>query len=179
VYRLQGASWAILLLLGLVATVLCARYRYIVLKFSGQSGGFSGNRDGPWQEVVECDPLYHSWKPIEGAKWIWIKQKPTDQEAQREQSVWHRLEFWLLRSTRGIGAATLTVMVDDYVDVYANGQLVAQDLKQSHVPTTVHLAPFLHTGKNVILMKITNAKGKEDATGEENPAGIIYALRVA
>jgi len=179
VYPLMGAPWTAIFALTVAAIVLSARYEYTVTKFSGKTGGFSGNRDGPYDNPVECKPLYHAWKPIEGAKWIWIKQKPSDQEAQRGQTVWHRLEFWLLRSSRGVATATLTVMVDDRANVYLNEQLVAEEIQFSHVPTTVHFQPFLRSGKNVIHMEITNDKGKEDATGQENPAGIVYVLRIA
>lgn len=178
VYGLGGASSTAMLALALGAIVISARYKYTVTKFSGETGGFSGNRDGPYDKVVQCDPLYHAWKPISGAKWIWIRQKPTDQEAQRGQTVWHRLQFWLLRPSRGVANATLTLMVDDRVNLYVNEQLVAEDVRFSHVPTTVQFAAFLRSGKNVIHMAITNDKGKEDATGEDNPAGIIYALRI-
>jgi hypothetical protein len=150
-----------------------------VTKFSGQTGGFSGNRDGPYDDPIECEPLHPGWKPIAGAKWIWKTKKPSDQEAQRGQTLWHRLDFWLLRSSHSLASATLTLMVDDSANVYVNGQLVAENVRSFHVPTTVYLAPFLRRWNNVIHMEITNDPSWEGATGEDNPAGIIYALRVA
>jgi hypothetical protein len=179
VYSSRGPSWAPILIAGLAAILLLVRYEYAVTKFSGQTGGFSGKRDGPYDDPMECEPLHHAWKPIEGAKWIWKQKKPSDQEAQRGQTVWHRLDFWLLRSSHGVASATLTLMVDDSVNVYVNGQLVAENIRFSHVPTTVYFAPFLRRWNNVIHMEITNDPGEEGATGEDNPAGIVYALRVA
>ena len=179
VYSSTGPSWAPILIVGLAAIVLLVRYEYTVTKFSGQTGGFSGNRDGPYDDPIECEPLHPAWKPIRGAKWIWKEKKPSDQEAQLGQTVWHRLDFWLLRSSHGVASATLTLMVDDWVNVYVNGQLVAENIRSSQVPTTVYFAPFLRRWNNVIPMEITNDPGKEGATGEENPAGIVYALRVA
>jgi len=179
VYSSTGPSWAPILIVGLAVIVILLRYEYTVTKFSGQTGGFSGNRDGPYDDPIECEPLHPAWKPIQGAKWIWRKKKPSDEEAQRGQTVWHRLDFWLLRSSHGLASATLTLMVDDWVNVYVNGQLVAENIRSSQVPTTVYFAPFLRRWNNVIHMEITNDPGKEGATGEENPAGIVYALRVA
>ena len=178
VYSSTGPSWAPILIVGLAAIVLLVRYEYTVTKFSGQTGGFSGNRDGPYDDPIECEPLHPAWKPIRGAKWIWKEKKPSDQEAQLGQTVWHRLDFWLLRSSHGVASATLTLMVDDSVNVYVNGQLVAENIRSSQVPTTVYFAPFLRRWNNVIHMEITNDPDKEGATGEENPAGIVYALRV-
>ena len=179
VYSSTGPSWAPILIVGLAVIVILLRYEYTVTKFSGQTGGFSGNRDGPYDDPIECEPLHPAWKPIQGAKWIWRKKKPSDEEAQRGQTVWHRLDFWLLRSSHGLASATLTLMVDDWVNVYVNGQLVAENIRSSQVPTTVYFAPFLRRWNNVIHMEITNDPGKEGATGEENPAGIVYALRIA
>jgi hypothetical protein len=179
VYSSTGPSWAPILMVGVAVILLLVRYEYTVTKFSGQTGGFSGNRDGPYDDPMECEPLHPAWKPIEGAKWIWKKKKPSDQEAQRGQTVWHRLDFWLLRSSHGLASATLTLMADDWVNVYVNGQLVAENIRSSQVPTTVYFAPFLRRWNNVIHMEITNDPGREGATGEENPAGIVYALRVA
>ena len=179
VYSSTGPSWAPILIVGLAVIVILLRYEYTVTKFSGQTGGFSGNRDGPYDDPIECEPLHPAWKPIQGAKWIWRKKKPSDEEAQRGQTVWHRLDFWLLRSSHGLASATLTLMVDDWVNVYVNGQLVAENIRSSQVPTTVYFAPFLRRWNNVIHMEITNDPGREGATGEENPAGIVYALRVA
>jgi len=177
-YLQTGPSCAPILLVGLAAIALLVRYEYTVTKFSGQTGGFSRNRDGPYNDAIECDPLHHSWQPIEGAKWIWSSKKPSDQEARRGQTLWHNLEFWLLRSSHGVANATLTLMVDDSANLYVNGQLVAENIRSSPVPTTVHLAPFLRRWKNVIHMEITNDPGEPGATGEDNPAGIIYALRI-
>ncbi len=179
VYFSAGLSWPPLLIAGLAAIVLLIRYEYSVTKFSGQTGGFSSDRDGPYDDARGCDPLHPSWRPIPGAKWIWKEKKPSDQEAQRGQTLWHRLDFWLLRSSHGLASATLTLMADDSVNVYVNGQLVAENIRFSQVPTTVYLAPFLRRWNNVIHMEITNDPGPESATGEDNPAGIIYALRVA
>ena len=178
VHSSTGPSWAPILIVGLAAILLLVRYEYTVTKFSGQTGGFSGNRDGPYDDHIECEPLHPAWKPIAGAKWIWKTKKPSDQDAQRGQTLWHRLDFWLLRSSHSAASATLTLMVDDSVNVYVNGQLVAENIRSSQVPTTVYFAPFLRRWNNVIHMEITNDPDKEGATGEENPAGIVYALRV-
>jgi len=179
VYASTGPAWAPILIAGLAAIVLLIRYEYSVTKFSGQTGGFSANRDGPYDDPLACDPLHPSWKPLPGAKWIWKEKKPGDRDAQEGQTLWHRLEFWLLRSSHGLASATFTLMVDDSVNVYVNGQLVAENIRSSDVPTTVYFAPFLRRWNNVIHMEITNDPGPEGATGEDNPAGIVYALRVA
>ena len=73
----------------------------------------------------------------------------------------------------------MTLMVDDSVNVYVNGQLVGEKIRNSHVPTTVYFAPFLRRWNNVVHMEITNDPGKEEATGEDNPTGIVYVLRIA
>jgi hypothetical protein len=179
VYSSTGPSWASILIVGLAVILLLVRYEYTVTKFSGQTGGFSDNRDGPYDDPIECEPLSPTWKPIPRAKWIWKTKRPSDQEAQRGQTLWHRLDFWLLRSSHSVASATLTLMVDDSVNVYVNGQLVAENIRSFHVPTTVYLAPFLRRWNNVIHMEITNDPGQEGATGEDNPAGIVYVLRVA
>jgi len=179
VYSSTGPSWAPILIAALASIPLLLRYEYTVTKFSGQTGGFSGNRDGPYDDPIECDPLHPGWKPIPAAKWIWKTKRPSDQEAQRGQTLWHRLDFWLFRSSHSLVSATLTLMVDDSVNVYVNGQLVADNVRSLQVPTTVYLTPFLRRWNNVVHMEITNDPGWEGATGEDNPAGIIYALRVA
>ena len=68
VYSSAGPSWAPILVVGLAAMLLLVRYEYTVTKFSGQTGGFSGNRDGPYDDPIECEPLPPTWKPIPGEK---------------------------------------------------------------------------------------------------------------
>lgn len=179
VYPSMGPFWTAIVVASVVAIMVSAGYEYSVTRFSGETEGFSVNRNGPWERAVACDPVYYLWKPIEGAKWIWIKKKPSDPEAVRGQTVWHKLDFWLPRSSGGLANAVLTLMVDDFVHVYVNGQLVKTYIRGFEQPTTLYLAPFLRRGNNVILMEITNEPGTADRTGETNPAGIVYVLRVA
>ena len=57
VYASTGPSWTPIIIVGLATIVLLVRYEYTVTKFSGQTGGFSANREGPYDDPIECDPL--------------------------------------------------------------------------------------------------------------------------
>lgn len=195
-YALLKAPWAVILIIGLssgAAILLMAPYRrtayggrrgwvaaggpFIIV--SGEDAGeFSYQRDGPWTPAVACDPGFHAWPRMDPGRWVWIGKKPTAQEAQEGQTVWHRLDIQLRKPSHELADATLRVMVDDWVDVFVNETLVEERITGFDAPVEVALAPHLRRGDNVVLMKIENA-AIEGSTPEENPSGVIYGLRIA
>jgi hypothetical protein len=171
--------WAAGLILGLLlAILLLARYQQTLMIFSGgEVGDFSDNRDGPWRPAVGCDPLYRDWARIEGANWVWIKERPSDQEAQSGQIVWHRLWVHIPRFTMRLRGATLRLAVDDYVNVSINGDRIRRHEIGGGV-VAVDVGGILRKGQNLIEMEVENAGGTPTSTGPTNPAGIIYCLEL-
>ena len=145
---------------------------------SGINGVFAYSPDGPWQRPVICSPIHGAWdaalQSIQGAKWVWIKEKPSDKEAQEGQFVWHRLSFTIARQQ--IGAATLTLWVDDFVKLLINGKFVRKISMPDNL-VTVDIKSYLRPGDNVMLMEIENSASPQ-ASGTSNPTGIIYRLDV-
>jgi hypothetical protein len=145
--------------------------------YSGTAGKFSYSPNGPWQPPVECKPTYPNWEKIEGAKWVWIKEKPTDEEARAGQTVWHNLSFNLNIKTKP-NKAELKLAVDDLVEISINGLILTtvsleQKVKQMDISDRIGL------GINKILMKIVNRKGIiPNETSLTNPTGIIYRLDI-
>lgn len=141
---------------------------------SGEVGQFGSSRDGPWTPPVVCSPLYREWPPLEGAKWIWISERPTDSEAQRGQTAWHRLEFRLSAFTMGMSGVKLSLLVDDFVDVFVNRKRVGRVVGFSEV-ADLDLTAYLQQGNNLIEMQVENKRNPQ-STGLSNPAGVIYRL---
>ncbi len=143
---------------------------------SGEVGEFSHSRDGPWLPSVVCSPVHPAWDDINGAKWVWIKQRPSDEEAQRGQTVWHRLKCQLAMNCLCPVKATLSLMVDDWVRVFINGEL-ARKIGMAEGVVTVNVTPYLRPGNNVIEMEIKNEAYPQE-NGLSNPTGIIYRLDI-
>jgi len=145
---------------------------------SGESGSFASSSEGPWGKPVHCKPIHRSWedaqRSIQGARWVWIKEKPTDKEAKRGQVVWHSLSFDISQSQ--IKTASLTLCVDDFVNLYVNGKYLER-FGGTWQPITVDIRPHLNIGVNNILMEIENS-AQTNGTGLSNPSGIIYRLDV-
>jgi len=162
-----------------LAVLLLARYRpkpWTLTILSGEAGEFSHTGDGPWKPPVLCEPLHPAWQVIEGAKWVWIKDRPTDQEAQQGQTVWHRLSFQLPQSTPWLCNAKMPLMVDDYVEIRINGKH-ARKITMDEGVAVLDVAAFLRPGSNAIEMQIQN-KPYPAETGLSNPTGIIYRLDI-
>ena len=178
-YALMHTFWAVGLILGLLlAILLLARYQETVMMFSaGEVGDFSDNRDGPWTPAVACDPLFRDWIRIEDANWVWIKKKPTDQEAQNGQTVWHRLTVDIPRFIMTLRGATLRLAVDDYVNLSINGHRIRRHEIGEGV-VAVDVGGILRKGENLMEMEIENADATPESTGLDNPAGIIYYLEI-
>jgi len=178
-YALVHTGWAAGLILGLLfAILLLARYQQTLMIFSGREvGDFSDNRDGPWGPAVACDPLYRDWTRIGGANWVWIKEKPSDQEAQNGQIVWHRLRVDTPRFIMTLRGATLRLAVDDYVNLSINGDRIRRHEIGGGV-VAVDVGGILRKGENLIEMEVENARATPGSTGLTNPAGIIYCLEL-
>lgn len=143
---------------------------------SGKVGEFSHVRDGPWMPPVACKPLHSRWRAIEEATWVWIKERPTNQEAQRGQVVWHRFDFQLNRPSTWVSKATLSLMVDDYANIAINGEPLRRISIDEEV-VELDVAAYLQSGKNVIEMEIEN-EAFPQSTGLGNPTGVIYRLDI-
>lgn len=132
---------AVLALVMVLAAVLLARYWPVpfvrgnapvggneLTILSGPTGEFANTVDGPWSKSVECQPVHGAWKSalqtLQGSKWVWIKTRPTDQEAEQGQIVWHRIRFTIKRAS--IQTAVIKLMVDDVVKVYVNDSFVRE-----------------------------------------------------
>lgn len=157
-----------------LAAVLLARYHHTVMIFSSSSGDFADDESGPWTQSVICWK-YPDWPEMPPARWIWIKDKPTNSEAQRGQTVWHRRRFLLLRPNLGLHEARLWLMVDDYAEVFVNGHHVGH-FEGFTEPMEADIADHLKRGVNTLLIQVENAAGA--ASGELNPSGIVYRLRI-
>lgn len=146
---------------------------------SGREGKFSLNKDGPWSNPVLCNPIHGEWevgvRDIEGAKWVWIKEKPSDVEAQRGQTVWHQLTFDIGEGR--IESAILILMVDDFVSLSINGKNYSRTVNMKEHVVKIDLTSYICTGLNEILMAIENA-AHPSSTPESNPTGIIYRLEI-
>lgn len=178
IYGFTGTSWPAILTFGLeVAFILLARYEQTVLIFSGKGmGDFSYNRKDSGTPAVVCDPPYPHWIRLEGADWVWIKEHPTDQEAQEGQSVWHRIPVEMPRFLRKLHNATLYFVVDDFANVFVNEALVRRCEKGGAV-IALDVGNYVHPGENLIEMEIENA-AMEGATSDRNPAGITFILEM-
>jgi hypothetical protein len=139
---------------------------------SGMEGEFAPERNGPWTKSVLCNPVHHRWNFIQGAKWVWIRERPTDEEAQRGQTVWHRLIFTV--ATTQVRTARLTFYVDDFATLYINEKLAKE---RSRNKVEVDITEYLQSGRNEMLVQIENSPIRE-STGVSNPSGIIYRLDV-
>jgi len=178
IYGFTGTVWPAILAFGLeVAIILLARYEQTVMLFSGKGrGDFSNNRKDSGTPAVVCDPLFPDWIRLEGADWVWIKEHPTDQEAQQGQIVWHRVRVKIPRFLRKLHNATLHFVVDDYVNVFVNEALVRRCEKGGAV-IALDVGNYVHPGENLIEMEIENA-AMEGATSDRNPAGITFILEI-
>lgn len=145
---------------------------------SGDIGQFSDAREGPWKSPALCEPVYPGWPSLGSAKWVWIKERPSDAEARDGQVVWHRLDLHVERPTLGLFNATLLLRVDDEVKLLVNGQPAGSATGFGRI-TEVDLTPYVRQGDNHVQMEITNHPGTPDRTGLTNPSGIIYRLEVA
>ncbi len=193
-FMLTQAVWAIVVIVGLVtSTLLLARYNPAPFNnaiaqavdtnafpiLSGKAGEFTYAKNGPWTKSVICNPIHGAWqdalKVLPGAKWIWIKGKPTNDEARNGQTVWHRLIFDLTQ--KPIIKATLSMMVDDYANVFVNDQPIKRVSMVENV-VSLDVTPHICPGKNVITMEIENNASSPQATGESNPTGVIYRFDI-
>ncbi len=177
-YSVTRTLWAASLPLALVvATWLLARYERTVLIFSGNGiGDFSKSRTGSGTPAVLCDPLFPDWIRLEGADWVWIKNHPTDQEAQEGQTVWHRVPLNTPRFPWKVRDATLYFVVDDFANVFVNEALVRRREKGG-VVIALDVANTVHPGENLIEMEIENAP-MQGATWDRNLAGITFVIRM-
>lgn len=144
---------------------------------SGEAGQFSQRREGPWVSPVACSPLYRDWPSMEGAKWVWIKERPSLEEARSGQKVWHRLALHVPILLLGSANVKISLMVDDFVRVFINDKFIARlvGFSQEHeLDFTQHLVQ----GSNIIEMEIENAAGTDRSTPADNPTGIIYRLEM-
>ena len=147
--------------------------------FSGTAGGFSENREGPWSAPVPCNPIHGSWGSLEGAQWVWLRERPTDVDAKTGQTVWHQLTFDIPASPEQLRIGRVQLMVDDVAHLHVNGNLVGEYQGLNRV-SEVDIAGHLRRGENLIQMQVDNNNpGSPDSTGTSNPTGIIYLLDVA
>lgn len=190
-FVLVHSIWAIILPFSLaLAVILLACYimRHAVYKeeftrlnesiklFSGELGYFSHSPNGPWGKPVECKPLYPTWPKIEGAKWVWIRERPSDQEAQQGQTVYHKIIFSLSLRPGQISVANLVIAVDDVVVIKINSQSVHRVLVGDGV-VVLPIAKCLCEGDNTVEMEIQNLP-MPGRTGLDNPSGIIYHFEI-
>jgi hypothetical protein len=178
-YGFTRTCWAALVSLALeVACVFLARYEQTVWTFSGEGiGDFSDDGKKSWTPAVLCDPLYPDWIRLEGARWVWIKDHPTQQEAQQGQTVWHRVRVKIPRFLRRLRSATLYFVVDDYVNVFVNDALVRRR-EEGGAIIALDLGNYVHPGQNLVEMEIENAP-MPGATWERNLAGITFILQLS
>jgi len=144
---------------------------------SGEIGEFSETREGPWSVPALCDPVHEYWSSIEGARWVWIRARPTDAEAQAGQTVWHRFAVELPPG-QGDFSAILRLMVDDLVNVFIDEELIGR-FEGHREPKEVDLTSHLVQGANLVEMQVENAPGHAESTGTSNPTGVIYRLDVS
>lgn len=177
-YALMHTYWAVGLILGLLLSILLmARYQRTAMVFSGRGmGDFSTSQTGSGTPTVVCDPHYPDWIRQDGADWVWIKDHPTDQEAQEGQTVWHRVPLRTPSFPWKVRSATLYFVVDDFASVIVNGALVRRREKGGAV-IGVDVGSHLHPGENLVEMEIENAP-MEGATSDSNPAGITFVIQM-
>ncbi len=144
---------------------------------SGTTGEFSEHRDGPWSPPVACDPIHDSWGSLEGAQWVWLRERPADEDAKVGQKVWHRLMVDLPVSAGRLDSASLQLMVDNVVHLHVNSDLVGTYEGFQSI-SHVDIVPYLRLGRNLIEMQVENIHGNAESTGESNPTGITYRLDV-
>lgn len=177
-YAYARTLWAVMLVLGLVvAIVLLARYEHVTMVFSGEVGEFS-EFGGPWSRSVACDH-YHDWPRMAPAKWIWIRDKPTNEEARAGQEVRHRRAFWLLRDPEVVRVAKLRLRVDDVAHVFVNSNALgdSEGYRGYGELHEVDIAKCLIRGKNELMIDILN-DDIEGSTGGSNPSGVVYDVKI-
>jgi len=158
-----------------LAIVLLARCEQGTMIFSGEVGEFSEHPYRRWSRSVACEH-YPDWPRMPPAKWLWIRDKPTNEEARAGQEVRHRREFWLLRDPETVRLAKLRLRVDDVADVFVNreylGRFRGWELHE------VDIANCLRRGKNRLFMGILN-DAIMGSTGDSNPSGVVYDVKIA
>ena len=156
-----------------LAIALFGRYEQGTMIFSGEVGEFS-DPNGPWSRSVACIP-FPAWPREPHAKWLWIRDKPTDEEAKAGQWVWHRREFWLLRDPSTVSVAKLWLRVDDKARVFVNGKPLGEF--RGWERHEVVIANCLRRGKNELRMEIWN-DAIAGSTGSTNPSGVVYGVEI-
>jgi len=166
-------------LLWIPGRIIKAPVQALTISSGKEKGGFSSARDGPWTKSVACDPSYHpGWSAIEGAEWVWIKERPSDQEAQKGQVVWHRVEFEISPRQWGLcKTAVLRLMVDDFADIYLNGRSVGDKIAIEQNIVVLDVKDYLRPGTNLMEVRVEN-RAFPQKTALDNPAGIIYRLDI-
>lgn len=175
-YAYARTFWAVMLVLGLVvAIVVLARYEHVTMVFSGEVGEFSDPPYHRWSRSVACEH-YPDWPRMPPAKWIWIRDKPTNEEALAGQEVTHLREFWLLRDPETVRLAKLRLRVDDEAHVCLNSEPLG-DFRGYGELHEVDIANYLKRGKNELCMRILNDAISE-STGDSNPSGVVYDVKI-
>lgn len=174
-YAYARTFWAVMLVLGcVVAIVLLARYEHVTMIFSGEMGEFA-DPNGPWTPSVACEH-FPDWPRMPPAKWLWIRDKPTDEEAGEGQEVRHRRKFWLLRDRETLRVAKLRLRVDDVADVFVNNEHLGEFRGYGELHE-VDIANRLRRGKNELMMQILN-DDIAGSTGGSNPSGVVYIVEI-
>lgn len=139
-------------------------------------GEFAATEDGKVTAAVECYPPHPNWVKIESAKWIWIRKKPTDVEAEQGQTVWYRKDFNLTRSAfRTTKSAILAIAADDDAYVTINGTELGLVTIDDGV-RKFQVKPLLQHGVNTLQIRLSNRPHGDGSTGASNPSGLIYRL---
>lgn len=144
---------------------------------------FRETASDPWQHaVVYAEPWRRNWQETAkdlidcGAKWIWIRERVTDDEAKNGCTVFHKRDF----KVHGVFSpkssnAEIVLCIDDEAIISVNQKELGT---YKHWNKKIDLTPHLKLGINTLAMELLNNPHPQD-TPEKNPTGVIYKLTIS
>jgi hypothetical protein len=184
-------SLQLLLLLGLVFQISISRLGETHIKSYPQvflsnpkCDKFRATASDSWKPaVVYAEPWRVTWREQArdliacGAKWIWIRDQVTDDEAKNGCKVLHKRDFEVHEEFSSKSShAEIVLCIDDEAIISVNQRQLEGIYK--HWDQKIDLTPYLKPGINTLTMGLSNHAHLED-TPEQNPTGVIYKLTIS
>lgn len=144
---------------------------------------FRETTSDPWQPaVVYAKPWRVNWREQAkdliacGAKWIWIRDRVTDDEAKKGCRVFHKRDFEVHEGfSPESSRAEIVLCIDDEAIISVNQKQLGTYI---HRDQKIDLTPHLKRGTNTLAMELSNHAHPQD-TPEQNPTGVIYKLTIS
>lgn len=144
---------------------------------------FRETESDPWKPAVVYVETWHRyWQEAAkdliacGAKWIWIQDQVTDDEAKNGCTVFHKRDFEVREEFSSKSShAEIVLCIDDEALISVNQKQLGT---YRHWNQKIDLTPQLKPGINTLTMELSNDAHPEE-TPEGNPTGVIYKLTVS